>query len=304
MNSCDTTVYRGRRWLASLGLLLATVAAPFPLRAADLALGLGATPDGAAPQFFDQRRAVGPINGAVEASDLVTRALATGSVNYRLVSIEASCLLGVGADFDTTRVNAAASASWDDVFTLHPGDPALDGQLGFINYSILIEGDLFARKDRATAPDVNPAAASYSVNLAFFAGLPVQEYFYRGQYVANNDHAIFGNPFNGDASGQKVIELDFYWGQPIRFLAGFSVGASLGAGPFLVPESSGASAFFSNTFRSLGLSNARDSLGNSVTDYYVTSTSGVDWSKPVSEPTGGGAWCLAIACLAARRRMK
>jgi hypothetical protein len=294
-------------------LLISPLLSPISVchAALELTLGLGAhvqsslhpTVPNVDDDFFEQSIFT-PIGDEARVSTTSAFARASGSVDYGRVKLLATSSLTLATEGMTRSANSAGIATWEDTLNFAAPDPELDGTRGTAHLQLSVVGQLIAHKEVTISPFVNPATCSYTVELDFISAAGTQFQFYHGQYRANGDLELFGNPFSGDAFGVKTGEIDFIFGQPVRFLAKFTVGTAIGAGPF-IPDSLDATANFANSFTWLGFTDIRDANGTLVDGVRVLGESGIDWGQPaVSEPSSACVLILLMVPWATRRGLK
>jgi hypothetical protein len=192
--------------------------------------------------------------------------------------------------------SGSATGRWFDQIVID--SPSLHGQLGEVTFSMVVHGSLGGS---VIGEYGGTWAAHYSVSFdAVSASTLAQD------SASVSGSAYYDSEFSGDpVPGLLTLTLPIIFGDPFTVNFMMTVGAS-GGGNGGSP-SSGASAIsdFGNTAYWNGFDRVTDELGETVSDWTVTSDSGVDFSMALIPEPGVYAavfGVMALGLAAGRRR--
>lgn len=187
-------------------------------------------------------------------------------------------------------VTARTGASFEDQVTFDvPGVAA--GSRGRAVFSVLVSGSASAS---TSSPTRSSAEATWqvSIQLTTLQGRPVGSASAGGSRSVGN-----GQPASGATDvlvpTQLVLPVEF--GVPLQLFVGFYTTATgvarpegaFGSPEYAIPVNSVAEARFGNTAEWNGISSVRLQNGTTVSNWSITSASGINYAVPISEPPAG-----------------
>ncbi len=173
------------------------------------------------------------------------------------------------------RDGGAIAYAYGDFFDVFQVDmPGLEGTAGSFPFDLDISGDV----PLPTQSDAWWRASAWIKVFVYINGETVLE---RQKQCGSQGGCV------GEELSRFQGTVNFIYGQPINItISAYTYAEALYFGPGGQPRSEGfANAGFARTVRWLGVSEVRDSQGNTVSGYRITSESGTDYSQPiVKEP--------------------
>jgi MYXO-CTERM domain-containing protein len=267
-----------------------------------------ATNDPDVQDLVDQTAATGPLPagatsaGAATSGGGAASGQVSGEADYGMLRVRASgTASGPFLDIGGGVSGGSIQASWTDRFAIEPADPDLLFQPGTFVIEIELGGSLAADAGGASHSNTRAQYGLYVDAGSCSSGCDFQRFGEQGDFGLLDGGEIFtGDPIARFTSPP----VPFAFGIGIDLSVALSAVAQAVAGEEVVTSS--ADANLEGTLAWAGIAEVRDGADELVTEYSVTSESGVDWSQPVPEPTGGPCAMAALVGLAgaARRRAR
>jgi hypothetical protein len=244
-------------------------------------------------------------------------ATATASFSGSGVTNATSAQAGMGiihlsasndAPNNSSFARAASNAGWNE--TLNISDPTLNGQPGFMLVDILVNGTLQAAGFAGSAGfDVTGYKDHTQLNIYNGAGA----YFNKGNsdgISTDRQAAVWGVATYGYEwnFASRTVNDAITLAVPITYGQSFTLGIYAYASAGMrsasgVPGNSSTSLDFSHTLTWGGIP-AVFYNGTPVTDYTLTSGTGIDWTQPVPEPATLALLLAGVIPALARRRAR
>jgi hypothetical protein len=289
----------GLRLALALGFLAALPAAGASLRVQGFSQ---ATNDPDFQDLVDETAPIGPLaagatsagvaaSGGGSASGEVSAEADYGVLRARAIGTASGPFLDPG----NAVAGGSIEAAWTDRFTIQPADPDLLLQDGTFVLEMTLDGSLTADAGGASQSNTR---AQYNLTVEAGTCSPGCNFKLVGE---QSDFGLLGGgqTFEGDPVADfKSPPVPFVFGVPIDLSVELSAVAQAVAAE--EPVTSSADADPTHTLVWNGLSEVRNASQGLVTDFSVISDSGVDWSRPVPEPSselGEEAALLGLAAL-------
>jgi len=188
--------------------------------------------------------------------------------------------------------SGSAVGEWSDLFTIQPANSALQFTQGTLVFSLPLSGT--ANADGAGGTQL--AGGGWNLDVQLGTCDPGCTFSQQGSWI-DQGPAGGGFVYTGDPiAGLMHVSVPIQFAASMPLDVKLSVYAQALGG---VPEFATASGEFGHTLLWGGFESVTDSHGATVSDYTVMSSSGTDWSKPVSEPEQPAETISAAAVIAA-----
>lgn len=240
----------------------------------------------------------GPISNAIDGTgpNGLSATSAFGAADFGVLEVDHDSF-AVGAE----NAGGFSSVFFRDDITVIPDDPALNATEGRIIFELRPLGVL--RHDPQNIEPFNDSADGNAAYRVAVTGAEVPG-SYSGQLLLRPGPGGFGyeESFSGTPLGTPLVfERLVFFGFPNELEVLLNVQTSANVTDRF-PATAGYEAMAGVAMVWEGILEVRDSSGNLVADYSVTSGSGVDWSQPVPEPGFALATWLGSAVLLGTKR--
>ena len=242
----------------------------------------------------------GPVFVHLEDVVINASSAAAAAITYGRVGVLSQSAGSAGGFAQAGIAQAAALGGWSDTITMLPTSPDLFFRTGIARVQLGYSGAV------TTTTGGFFAQASSDFLFCFQGGFS-NVCINRGTLSESTVDGLGRGPAYGGDPPTGTLEplVIFTYGVPFPIgmtgAAGTWSGAVSGVLPGTTSNAAASSAFL-RTFSWLGFVEVVDDQGNLVTDYRVTSETGIDWSQPVPEPSMRVLLATALAALAGLAR--
>ena len=249
--------------------MVAGIASAEPLSVrtvADAAAAPGGTPS---QQDNTNGGTIGLVSSLANAADTITNASAEayswGQLGFGYFRGTATADVSADSGYLAESMSYVQAFSSDEIL-INPSNPALNGTLGTVVFSVSVSGSMNATK---TGYSSLPAQATWGFSACTMTSTRCGDL--DGAYVAGS------GPW-GDAVGTHVRSFDVLLGTQTTFLLQYGVSAETRY-RFGSSGEGHVEALFENTILWQGISQVLDAGGNPIS-FTLTSNSGIDWTQP------------------------
>jgi hypothetical protein len=227
----------------------------------------------------------------------------SGTVDYGRIALASNGTAGGPADSQGELLGSGDGvAEWTDQFTIIPANHALASSMGTLTFSLPFSGSGMADAGGVTnTTNLTFAQYTVSVDAGVCASGPCN--FSKQGSWADRRPIGGGLEFTGDpVAGFSQISVPFQFSVPAPLHVKLTVETQAVVGTEAVTAT--ASADFAHTLTWGGFDQVKDSQGNVVTAYTVTSDSGLNYAAPVPEPSTAALLAAGLGCVSALRRQR